>query len=573
VKQYSGEFRDDSAHGHSYQLLARAGVESGLVIDLGSASGPLAEPVAGLGFDYVGADIDRAALDELAGRGFEAHELDLRLDEDALLAALSSIAAGRAVAAVLMLDVIEHLVDPGPVLRAAARLGEGGSGAPLLIVSIPNVTHVDIAAKLLVGRWDLTKIGLLDDTHVRFYTDRRVRDTLAGAGWSEVDAYDVLNPFSDQMFPVDAPVLRPGTPLRQLLSRVRTTADPFGETYQYVRRYEHAVALDSRIEPPPVDIAPVASTPILSVIVRVTGATDGRALAGDLVAQTDQDFELVVSHDPSAEGPSALDDADLGVNVVRVKDEADWRNAAIAVASGRYLGFVDDRTRLAPGYVDTIRQGADALPARVVQTSAYQLSGRQGSDPVAAVPFDELVDGLSTVDLDPLDLVTTRPFGSVVLAAHAVPRAACTVTGLRFASAAGFGPASLFLLRAVEMCGIARFDQGLCAVEPGAVRELAADLLYLRDELGRDSLVLPEGAGSQLLHLREALVLSVAERDQLASRLAAADEQVGALSALVRQHENEVVRGRTRTRARRAGHEHRLSTKVRRRIGRLARRI
>ena len=572
MKQYSGEFRDDTAHGHSYQLLVRSGVESGVVIDLGCASGPLAEPVSRLGLDYVGADIDRAALDDLAGRGFEAHELDLRLDEDALVAALRAMAAGRDIAAVLMLDVIEHLVDPGPVLRAVARAGEGGTGAPLLVVSIPNVTHVDLGAKLLAGRWDLTKIGLLDDTHVRFYTDQLVRDTLADAGWHEVDADDVVNPFSDQMFPADAPVLRPGTPLRQLLSRVRTTADPFGETYQYVRRYEHVGAIDPETEPRPAQSEPPASEPLLSVIVRVTTATDGRALVGDLVAQTDQDFEVVISRDPAADGASALDDDVPGdVGVVRVTDEADWRNAAIAAASGRYVSFVDDRTRLAPGYVATIRQAVEALPARVVQISAYQLAGRAGADPVTAVPFGELVGGLSTVDLDPLDLVTTRPFGSVVLAAHAVPRAACTVTGLRFAAAPGFGPASLFLLRAVEMCGIARFDEGLCAVEPGAVRELAADLLYLRDELGGDSLVLPAGAGSQLLHLRELLVLSLAERDQLAQRLAAADEQVGALTSLVRQRENDVARARSR--ALRPAHEHRLGTKVRRRIGRLARRI
>jgi hypothetical protein len=131
----------------------------------------------------------------------------------------------------------------------------------------------------------------------------------------------------------------------------------------------------------------------------------------------------------------------------------------------------------------------------------------------------------------------------------------------------------LFLLRAVELCGIARFDRGLCAVEPGAVRELAADLLFLQEELGGDSLVLPEGAGSQLLHLRELLGLCMAERDQLAQRLAAADEQVGALSAIVRQHESDMAAGRAGARARPADHEHRLSTKARRRIGRLARRI
>jgi 2-polyprenyl-3-methyl-5-hydroxy-6-metoxy-1,4-benzoquinol methylase len=567
VKEYPGEFADDGAHGHGFELLARSARERGLVIDLGCATGPLAEPVTSLGFDYLGADIDTTALAGLAARGFEARQLDLRLDEEALVDALSALAGGRDVAAVLLLDVVEHLVDPGPTLRAIARLGAPGSPPPDLIVSVPNVAHVDLGAKLLVGRWDLTKIGLLDDTHLRFFTDRRLRDVMATAGWTETDAYDVVNPYSDQMFPVDAPVLRPGTPLRQLLSRLRTNADPFGETYQHVRRFEHDA---SRLVPLDAadDSAVELSVPFLTICVRLTGTTDGSVVANDLAGQTDRDFEVVVSRDPRADDFAGGPDlAGIGVHVFRLGDVADWRNAAVEAANGRYVAFLDDRTRVAPRYVEAIRGAGEKLPARVVQTSVYQ------HDSVGPEPFDDLVVDLPTVDLDPLDLASSRPFGSVVLTAYAVPREACATVGLRFPMPSASGSIAVFLLRAVEMCGIVRSDEAVTAVGPGAVRDLAADLAYVQDELGRTPMVIPEGAASYILHMRETLAAVVPERDRLAGQLAATKEHVSSLTSLIRQRENEVAAAMAEADAARLARERRLSTKLRRRVGRLARSI
>ncbi len=569
MKEYSGEVSTDNAHGHGYELLTRAGVDRGVVLDLGCATGGLAEPVVDLGLDYVGADIDRAALDDLAARGFEAHELDLRLDEDELFAALSAMVGGRGVAAVLLLDVIEHLVDPGPTLRAISRLPVAGDGPPRLIVSIPNVTHVDVAAKLLVGRWDLTKIGLLDDTHLRFFTDQRVRETMAESGWGEVDAYDVVNPFSDQMFPVDAPVLRPGTPLRQLLWRVRTGADGFGETYQHVRSYEHN----------PVSGAPAADdgrgaetdAPFLSLVVRATGTTDAGALVGDLAAQTDRDFEVVLSRDPGVD--TAIASEAVGVRVRLLDDQSDWRNAAMETAAGRYVAFVDDQTRLAPHYVETVRQTAEQLPSRVVQTGVYQLGGIHPTDDGGEGSFAQVTSGLSPVDLDPLDLVSTQPLAAVALAAYAIPRQVCATTGLRFAGGPGLGQLSLFLLRAVELCGIVRSDQIVGAVDAGTVRDLGADLPYIQDDVGRAPMVIPEGAGSYLLHMRASYAALIAERDDLASRLQAADQQVGTLSSLIRERDDRLARLKADTEDLRAAHERRLATKLRRRIGPVARSI
>lgn len=69
---------------------------------------------------------------------------------------------------VLCLDVLEHLVDPWAVVRRlAALLRPGGA----LVASIPNVRHWRVWWPLLTrGRWTYTDSGLLDRTHLRFFT-------------------------------------------------------------------------------------------------------------------------------------------------------------------------------------------------------------------------------------------------------------------------------------------------------------------------------------------------------------------------------------------------------------------
>lgn len=87
--------------------------------------------------------------------------------------------SGRRYDAVLALDVLEHLADPLPVLRAAAgQLRDGGQ----VLASIPNVAHWSLRKELLLGRWDYRDSGLMDRTHLRFFTRRTVRELFAAAG-------------------------------------------------------------------------------------------------------------------------------------------------------------------------------------------------------------------------------------------------------------------------------------------------------------------------------------------------------------------------------------------------------
>lgn len=70
---------------------------------------------------------------------------------------------------VLCLDVLEHLVDPWLAIDRLVRdyLAVGGT----LIVSVPNIRHHSVLLPLAFkGRWEYTNDGLLDRTHLRFFT-------------------------------------------------------------------------------------------------------------------------------------------------------------------------------------------------------------------------------------------------------------------------------------------------------------------------------------------------------------------------------------------------------------------
>lgn len=80
--------------------------------------------------------------------------------------------AGIAFDAIIFADVLEHLPQPEQALKAAAAfLKEDGC----VFVSVPNVTHNDIVLKMIDERFDYTRTGLLDDTHIHFWGLENIR--------------------------------------------------------------------------------------------------------------------------------------------------------------------------------------------------------------------------------------------------------------------------------------------------------------------------------------------------------------------------------------------------------------
>lgn len=79
--------------------------------------------------------------------------------------------------------VLEHLVNPGLVLKGLRRVL---APAGFIIANVPNVAHYSLRWSLLKGYWSYTDYGLLDRTHLRFYTLETARELIENAGYSVI---------------------------------------------------------------------------------------------------------------------------------------------------------------------------------------------------------------------------------------------------------------------------------------------------------------------------------------------------------------------------------------------------
>jgi 2-polyprenyl-3-methyl-5-hydroxy-6-metoxy-1,4-benzoquinol methylase len=166
--------------GSSHDLLRRRirALPPGLrLLDLGAAGGHFGRAVRDRCAFLAGVEPD-AAIGSPAREGYD----DWRSAD-----ALSCGDWNTPFDAVVCADVLEHLPRPEDLLsRIRSWLREGGT----LLVSLPNVANVSVRAALLLGRFPYAERGILDRTHLRFYTRRSAVDLVASAGFAvrEIEA-------------------------------------------------------------------------------------------------------------------------------------------------------------------------------------------------------------------------------------------------------------------------------------------------------------------------------------------------------------------------------------------------
>ena len=83
--------------------------------------------------------------------------------------------------AVLLADVLEHLLDPWSFLE---RLRAALTQDAVVAASIPNVANLWLLDELAAGRFDYTADGLLDRTHIRFFTRKTIGELFERAGYT-----------------------------------------------------------------------------------------------------------------------------------------------------------------------------------------------------------------------------------------------------------------------------------------------------------------------------------------------------------------------------------------------------
>jgi 2-polyprenyl-3-methyl-5-hydroxy-6-metoxy-1,4-benzoquinol methylase len=148
----------------------------GRALDVGCGEGGVGRSLRAAGATWVSgieivpaaAEVARGVLDEVFVGSVEA-----ALEDGALAGPFDTICC---------YDVLEHLADPEPVLRALRSVAAPGAR---LHVSIPNARHFSLVLDLVFrGTFGYREFGHRDATHLRWYTRRDIVALVDRTGWS-----------------------------------------------------------------------------------------------------------------------------------------------------------------------------------------------------------------------------------------------------------------------------------------------------------------------------------------------------------------------------------------------------
>jgi len=187
TSKYSAQDFDAYFKKERNEMLHRIPKDASIVLDVGCAVGSFGQilkserlvEVWGIEISEYAASIAAQKLDKVVCGAFDEN-LDL---------------PKKSFDCIVFNDVLQHLVDPySALLYSKTLLKDGG----MIVASIPNVRYFDNVWKLLVEKnWEYTQHGILDRTHLRFFTHRSILKTFSDLGY-EIKSIEGINPLEKE---------------------------------------------------------------------------------------------------------------------------------------------------------------------------------------------------------------------------------------------------------------------------------------------------------------------------------------------------------------------------------------
>ena len=155
------------------RLVRRYARRGGTLLDLGAAGGELGAAIRDQFDRTVGFEFQVDCIEDLKERFDSVVVADLEK--------LKRLPSN--VDAIVCADVIEHLRDAPALLRL---IHDSLTPEGHVFVSVPNIANITVRLGLLFGVFEYRERGILDNTHLRFYTMRTIRREIENAGFRVV---------------------------------------------------------------------------------------------------------------------------------------------------------------------------------------------------------------------------------------------------------------------------------------------------------------------------------------------------------------------------------------------------
>ena len=320
------------------EVIAMIPTSARRVLELGCASGALAAALKRrqschvTGIEYVETAAQRAAtrLDRVITGDCET------LDFDALF-------QPGEFDCVVAADVLEHLRDPETVL---GRLKPFLSHDATIVTSIPNIRNAGVLRSAVEGNWTYQEAGILDRTHLRFFTRREIDNMFSRLGY-ELDEQQSVDD------PGIAEWVRLGKPANVSFGPLVLNGLPADEVREF---FVIQWLTRSRVVAPVT--TPIPERPKVSIVVLTYNQIEyTRQCVDSLIAHTRQPYELILVDNGSRDGTPEYLRSIAGAKVILNSENLGYaagNNLGIAVAEGDYIVLLNNDAIVTEGWLDRL---------------------------------------------------------------------------------------------------------------------------------------------------------------------------------------------------------------------------